>query len=165
MTLSNGNIAKSASIYTADKYIWVDNTSLRANGNSTIQFYVSDAPLWFKVDASNDVSTNLLNVTRYNGDISVNGVKETHSMSSAGDTAAGNILDNKEQQQQLQQQQLQQEQEKDNNNLISGLDNNSSETTGGEVPVSDMHQNDDTEPDGNKDATEQNVQKFVNTDK
>lgn len=92
LTLANGTINKYAEMYTNDKFAWVDNTSLSSKGNATIQFYVTQKPLWFKITDSNDILTNHLNVTRYATGISVNGSSETNSMDSLLGTVTGNLL-------------------------------------------------------------------------
>lgn len=92
ISLNNGTINKFASIYTRDKFIWIDNTSLRANGRATVQFFVKEKPLWFKINDSKDILTNHLNVTRHKVGIFISGVYETNSMEALAGSVTGNIL-------------------------------------------------------------------------
>lgn len=92
ITLNNGTINRYASFYTRDKFIWVDNTSLLANGQATVQFFVKVRPLWFIVDGTNNVHTNHLNVVRHRHDISISDVFETNGMDTLAGSMTGNVL-------------------------------------------------------------------------
>lgn len=92
ITLNDGTVNKFASIYTGDKFIWIDNTSLLANGKATIQFYVKEKPLWFKIDGTKDILTNHMNVARHGIDISIVGVHETNGMDPLVGSMTANIL-------------------------------------------------------------------------
>lgn len=92
ITLNDGTINKFASIYTGDKFIWIDNTSLLANGRATIQFYVKEKPLWFKIDGTNDILTNNMNVVRHGTNISIVGIHETNGMDPVVNSMTCNVL-------------------------------------------------------------------------
>jgi hypothetical protein len=82
LNINNILVGETANLTTNNKYIAVDNTSLTPILNADVQMHISKFPASIVVDSSSNIKTDLLNVTRQNGDIRVNNDLKYQSMES-----------------------------------------------------------------------------------
>jgi hypothetical protein len=83
LSIQNMLIGQTTKIVTGNKYIVVDNTSFAPILDADVQMYITKIPASIIVDSSNNVKTDLVNVTRQNEHIRINNDLKYQSMNSA----------------------------------------------------------------------------------
>lgn len=87
-------VNQKAVLDTANKHIVVDNTSLKPIIDADVQLYLTKLPVRLKVDGSNNIITDAINVTRQNEYISVNMDRKYSSMNSSVTSSAASAMKN-----------------------------------------------------------------------
>ena len=83
LSIDNLSVGNKAEFVTANKNIIVDNSSLKPIINADVQLHLTQFPASLKVDGSNNIITEAVNVARHNNNILVNSDNHNNSMNGA----------------------------------------------------------------------------------